>query len=265
MRSIKSGQSLSIKNEKEFSKFLTNLKTGASNLGWYRAEDVNILQNLDDYITKYKGKDEKIKDLRKTIAGLRERILNMDITQFEDSLEKFKELYTNDHEEKDIQKFLENNTWILGDEYVYQQPIFFSQFPMWTDKLDFFLKRYDGFYDIIEIKKATADLFVGLTGDTKIISPTRESPMAGDLKDAISQIINYLEEANIFRQALREINNYINIHKPRGIVIIGRDNKNYNQAVVTLNDYLNDIQILTYDNLYEKAKGFIDRIKKGQS
>jgi len=55
LRSIKPGQSLSIKNEKEFTKFLTYLKTGAINLGWYNAEDVDILHKLDDYVTKNRG------------------------------------------------------------------------------------------------------------------------------------------------------------------------------------------------------------------
>jgi len=265
LRTLRAGQSLSIKNEEEFTKFLTYLKTGAIHLGWYNAEDVDILQNLDDYITKNKDQSGKIGKLRTTIAGLRERIINMDISQFEESLEKFKEIYTNVHDEKDIQKFLTDNTWILGDEYVYQQPIFFSQFPMWKDKLDFFLKRYDGFHDIIEIKKANAELFVGLDEDKPIISPTRESPMAGDLKNAISQIINYLEEANILRQALYELNNNITIHKPKGYVIIGRSDPKYNKAITTLNDYLNDIRILTYDDLYTKAGGFINRIKKGHN
>jgi len=265
LRTLRAGQSLSIKNEKEFTKFLTYLKTGAINLGWYSAEDVDILQNLDDYITKNEDQSEKIGKLRTTIVGLRERILNMDISQFEESLKKFKETYTNEHEEKDIQEFLKDNTWILGDEYVYQQPIFFSQFPMWKDKIDFFLKRYDGYHDIIEIKKADAKLFVGLDENKPIISPTRESPIAGDLKDAISQIISYLEEANVLKHALRELNDNITIHKPRGLVIIGRSDAKYNKAITTLNDYLNDIRILTYDDLYTKASGFISRIKKGNN
>lgn len=264
LRAYRAGQSLNISTKDEFTRFMTHLKTGAINLDWYGADDVDILKNLDDYITKNKDQDEKIGKLRTTISGLRERIINMDISQFEKSLEDFKTIYTNPHEEKDIQQFLKNNTWILGDEYVYQQPVFFSQFPMWKDKLDFFLQRYDTFYDIIELKKADAPLFVGLDENTTIISPTRESPLAGELKDAISQIINYLEEANIYRQALRDTL-HINIYKPRGFVIIGRNNKIYNQAITTLNDYLNDIRILTYDDLYTKASEFIKRIKKGHS
>ena len=266
LRAIRPGQTLAIKSESELAKFMTFLKTGAINLGWYHAEDVDILQNLDDYITKYNDKNEKIDSLRSTIVGLRERIINMDISQFEASLKEFRETYTNEHDEKDIQKFLEKNTWILGDEYVYQQPIFFSQFPMWQDKLDFFVKRYDGFYDIVEIKKADAKLFVGLENvENKLKSPTRESPMAGDLKDAVSQIINYLEEANILRQAINEMNDNIKIHKPRGYIIIGREDVKYKDAITTVNDYLKNIEILTYDRLYEKARGFVTRIKKGHN
>ena len=87
--------------------------------------------------------------------------------------------------------------------------------------------------------------------------------MSGELKDAISQIINYLEEANTYRHAIHDINSSINIHKPRGFVIIGKSNPKYDKAIITLNDYLNDIRILTYDDLYAKANSFIVRIKKG--
>jgi len=156
--------------------------------------------------------------------------------------------------------------WLLGDEYVYQQPIPISQFPMWTSKLDFFVKRYDGFYDIVEIKKASAELFTGLDKtDHKLLTPTRESPMSGDLKDAISQIINYLEQANTLGDSLHKLNENIKIHKPRGYIIIGREDAKYKDAITTVNDYLNNIEILTYDRLYEKAKGFVARIKKGHS
>ena len=264
MRMTRFGASVSINTRTEFTKLMTYLKTGAMNLGWYDAEDVDILKNLDDYIIKYKDEHEKIGGLRNTISGLRERIINMDLSKFEDALKEFHDMYTNKHKEEDLQKFLEQNMWLLGDEYVYQQPISFSQFPLWTSKLDFFVKRFDGFYDIVEIKKADAKLFCGLDKtENKLLTPTRESPMSGDLKDAISQIINYLEQTNTLGDALHKLNENIKIHKPRGYIIIGRDNVKYKDAITTINDYLNNIEILTYDRLYEKAEGFVTRIKKG--
>ena len=263
LRAYRLGQSLSIKTKAEFTKFLTHLKTGAINLDWYDAGDAELFQSLDDYIAKNKDQNDKIDTLRSNMAELKERLINMDISQFEEALKEFKRIYTGKHDESDIQEFLKNNAWILGDEYVYQQPVFFSQFPMWQDKLDFFIKRYDGYYDIIEIKKGNAKLFLGLDERTTINSPTRKSPMSGELKDAISQIINYLEEANTYRHAIHDINSSINIHKPRGFVIIGKSNPKYDKAIITLNDYLNDIRILTYDDLYAKANSFIVRIKKG--
>lgn len=264
LRMIRPGQSLSVKTESEFTKFMTYLKTGAINLDWYNAEDVDILKNLDDYITKYKNEHEKINSLRNTISGLRERLISMDISKFEEGLKEFKILYSNPHKEEDLQKILEQNTWLLGDEYVYQQPIPISQFPMWTSKLDFFVKRYDGFYDIVEIKKADAELFTGLEKtEHKLLAPTRESPMSGELKNAISQIINYLEQANTLGDSLHKLNDTINIHKPRGYIIIGREDEKYKNAITTINYYLNNIEILTYDRLYEKARGFVTRIKKG--
>ena len=162
LRAYRPGQSLAIKTKVEFTKFLTHLKTGAINLDWYDAGDAELFQSLDDYIAKNKDQNDKINTLRSNMAELKERLINMDISQFEDALKKFKKIYTGKHDESNIQEFLKNNAWILGDEYVYQQPVFFSQFPMWQDKLDFFIKRYDGYYDIIEIKKGNAKLFLGL-------------------------------------------------------------------------------------------------------
>ncbi len=76
---------------------MTYLKTCAIKLGWYNAEDVDILKNLDDYITKYKDELDKIGGLQNTISGLRERLISMDISKFEDALKKFKDIYTPDH------------------------------------------------------------------------------------------------------------------------------------------------------------------------
>jgi len=90
LRMVRPAQSLSIRTETEFTKLMTYLKTGAMNLGWYDAEDVDILKNLDDYIIKYQGEREKIGGLRNTISGLRERLISMDISKFEEALKQFR-------------------------------------------------------------------------------------------------------------------------------------------------------------------------------
>ena len=261
LRAIRAGQSLTIKNKKEFAPFLSALTVGAKKHGWYDKTTSNdtSIQQLYDFAAMHKHDKTKIRELLDKISELRTQLINADIPKYTAKLKEFKALYEKDPLEKELQKFLESNLWIFGDLYTSQKSISFNfaQFPLFDNKLDFFLQRYDGFYDIVEIKRSGVSLFTGTDAALK-----REAPITKEVKDAISQIIDYLESAIMMKSALSEYNEQIKIHKPKGVIIIGRGNKRYDKQITTLNDYLNGIQVLTYDALYEKANKYLTSIQQ---
>jgi hypothetical protein len=127
------------------------------------------------------------------------------------------------------------------------------------------LQRYDTFYDIFEIKQPSVDLFREKPGRQSIsealISATRESPISNDLRDAISQMIGYLESAEIWANSLFRAKGIL-LHKPKGMIVIGRSKKSELQAIRTLNFYLNHFEIITYDDLLNKGKEFVKMIER---
>lgn len=261
LRLYRRRQSLNIYTDKEFIGILNSLKLGAKKLNWYEPADADLFTSLDKFKKDNMEDKEKIRKLRKTLQELETQRVQSDIPKFEKGLRNFKKIYSNKHEEEDLQKFLEENTWLFGDVYIDQKPTFFSQFDIWNSKFDFFLERYDGFFDIFEIKKADVKLFIGKR-EKSTDSPARESPISAELKDGISQMIRYLEDANIFESAILRREGVL-IHKPKGYIIIGQDEKGQEaRAIKTLNSYLNGIEVLTYDTVYKRGSNFVSKLKK---
>ena len=166
----------------------------------------------------------------------------------------------NKPDEEDIQKWLKSHQWVLGVEYMESQPIEkVSQFSFDDSRFDFFMQRFDTFFDIIELKKPSAKLFTG-SGITEDVSRTK--PMSKELGAAISQMIHYIELANRRKKELKE-DCKIDIYKPRGLIIIGRTNANKDDSkrLRSVVSYLVNIEVLSYDMLYRKARTFLKHIK----
>ena len=258
-------QNLNISTRDELAGTLEALQTGAKILDWKKTDniiDTKLLEEIKELKQADAKKKEQLREWANQSKTLRLQQLDMDIPRFKKDLSEFKEVFSKEHSELDLQKFLEKNIWLFGAEYLEQQPVYFSQFKIWDSKYDFFLQRYDTFYDIFEIKKADVSLFLYNQNTTKdLTSPARESPISGDLKDALSQMIRYLEDVNIFSNAIL-MREGISIHKPKGRILIGRSSRKDDKAVKTLNSYLNNIEILTYDDLYTKGQEFVKIIEK---
>jgi len=245
---------------------LTNItKTAyeAANLiGWKKTNETQTLKYLDkisDLRTTIVRDQEKIRDLSTKLAQFRIMQLNADIPRFQHDLHEFDNLLKNPHREDDIQQFLEKNTWLFGAEYLETQPVYFSQLSLSDSRFDFLLQRYDTFYDIVEIKRADAQLLNRDTTNEKII-PSRDVPFSSDLKNVISQMIGYLE---LVVEKKKELSKQgIFIHKPKGKIIIGRAlSRREQKAITTIGSYLNQIEIMTYDDLLKRGEIFVETIK----
>ena len=119
---------------------------------------------------------------------------------------------------------------------------------------DYLMEAYDGFLDIIEIKRPGGDFqFWSSQKDHDNIVPH------SDLIKAITQTANYIYEAE------REMNSdkfltrigRIPVVKPRAVLIYGRSNEwndEKRKSYRILNASYHNITILTYDHVLERAK-----------
>ncbi len=257
-------QNFNIHTPEHLANILDASKKATKIVGWGKgieSQSLKLMEKIDSLTeADYKNR-ERIHELSRKLADLRMIQLNMDIPKFKRDLAEFKNLLDGEHHENDLQEFLEKNTWLFGPEYLEKQPVYFSQFSLSDSRFDFMLQRYDTFYDIFEIKTAKAPLLnIDPSALHDLDSPTRKEPISGELKNALSQMIGYLELANIFARELRK--NGIVLHKPKGKIIIGRRTKKEEKAIATLNSYLSHIEIMTYDDLLLKSQGFVEMIKR---
>lgn len=149
-----------------------------------------------------------------------------------EDLEKFKDMVDKDSSELDINDFLVKRPWIISFDYSFLKSERRDMFDM-----HIFDKKWNTGKDIVvELKRANKKT-------TKKYSS--HEVISSDTAVAISQCINYIEE----NKELFE----------RGIVILGKENS---QAVERMNKYLHNIDLLTYNKIYEKAKKVLNFLEK---
>ena len=120
---------------------------------------------------------------------------------------------------------------------------------------DYIMRAFDGFVDLVEIKKPNGLQFWSATKDHNNYVPST------DLVKAITQCLNYIyaieREANSVKFIEKTKSKVI---KPRCILIFGRSNDwndEQREAYRILNAAYNQISILTYDHLLFRAKNVL--------
>ncbi len=238
------------------------LKVGAEQLGWNVIGDAALREKLSQIDALKQDKEkykQRINELYNELLLVKSERLKESIPKYEGELDAFKTLVDSSPSEDDVQQWLKEHLWVLGAEYLDSQPIEnISQFTFENSRFDFFLERFDTFFDIIELKKPTARLFTG-AADTEDVS--RGKPISKDLAASISQMIHYLELATHKRKKLREIAK-IDIYKPRGLIVIGRTkDKAELKRLRSVVSYVVNIEVVSYDMLFRKAELFIKHLK----
>lgn len=168
------------------------------------------------------------------------------------ALEEYEASLAKDHPESYWQSWFSENKWLLGSDFAQ----IIDERHIDTENIaDYIMKAFDGFVDLVEIKKPNGMPFWANSKDHDNYIPSAE------LIKAITQCLNYLraieEEANSVKFVQRTKSKVI---KPRCILIYGRsDNWNDEQreAYRVLNAAYNQLSILTYDHLLMRAKNVL--------
>ena len=173
-----------------------------------------------------------------------------------DALSEFEAKLCEDLPESYWQKWFTDNKWVLGSDFA--QIIDERQID--TENIaDYIMRAFDGFIDLVEIKKPNGLSFWASTKDHDNYVPS------SDLTKAITQCLNYIyeieREANSQKFIERTKSKVV---KPRCILVFGRSdswNDEQREAYRILNSAYNQLSILTYDHLLSRAKnvlGIID-------
>ena len=171
---------------------------------------------------------------------------NSDI--FKLKIKKLKQLVKDPNTtEREFQQFFEQNYWMFGVEYIEaisQEKISDKDIP------DFLLKKYDEFYDILDLKLPIPKLFKNI-GNKR--HPRHE------LSEGCSQIENYIDYS-IENTKKIEDDMQKRIYRPQGILVIGRSDISEKDRLQRFNYNHSKVKIMTYDDVIQKATNLIDKI-----
>ena len=243
------------------------INSAASYLGWVagtpdtvqnmvqEAEELRKIKTLNTEQTQ--RLKERIKTLAAAKQSFQEYVERLSPQTWKEDLKEFSTLLNEKNtDEKTIQNWLFEQTWVFGPYYVETQK---EEITRDNDRVDFLLKRYDTYYDVIELKLPSVELFDNVK--EAIHSPSRENPFSTEVKNAISQVIKYLEEYELDKGAKYYTSSML-IHKPKAIIVVGRRTDKISRALKTLNSRLNGVEIFTYDDMLEIGKNLIDMFEK---
>lgn len=216
------------------------------------AVDLSTLQNLTKQIktqsSELKHKKKIIEELMNNISIYRDQNLKNKVPEYKKILNQFRKLVDAEKTEPSYQKFLKENFWIFGLEYISCKS---QKMAGAKNKPDFSLERYDKFRDIVEIKRPQDKVFV---------KSGKRYSQGIKLKEALAEVMDYVD------YFLRHINDEIiefgeTYYKPKAIIVIGRAN-GLKDKVNQLNSFLHRIEIVTYDDLIERAEKIIEFYEK---
>lgn len=161
-------------------------------------------------------------------------------------------IYEANQKEKFFQNWIESNLWVFGTSYI--RKLDESNLSFSSDS-DIVMETLDGFYELIEVKLPSASLFnFDKSHNTYYPSST--------LSSALGQVLKYLQDVDEFKPNIEKANN-TTVLFPKAKLIIGKEPSvdAEKEALRRLNASLNNVEILTYDNLIKNAEKLIEIYK----
>lgn len=213
---------------------------------------VGLVSALADRVTDLRSLPELGEDdnVRMAAAALR-------VTHRNQALKKLRTLIEEDALELEFQELLEQNWWMLGGQYI-------SMIPRreWTveDALDILLETADRYFEIVELKRSNAHIFIRDHGNWIV---------SAEVNKAVNQAAHYISEIEADRGNL--VRKYkIDLYKLSAKVLIGtledddEDASAKREALRMYNSHLHRIQVITFDE-FERIADNVVHANLGES
>lgn len=172
-----------------------------------------------------------------------------------DAVERLDGMLEQDRIEGDWQKFFETNDWILGSDFVR----ILDERAIDTGHIaDYLMEAYDGFLDLIEIKRSEG----GLKFWMDQLDHGNYVPHS-DLVKAIAQAGRYLYEVEREANSVKFLErvDHVKTIKPRCVLLFGRSrgwNEQQHEAYRLLNASYHNLTIMTYDHVLLRARRILN-------
>lgn len=161
--------------------------------------------------------------------------------------------------ETDLQEFLEGKPWLLGLDYARVLP----KQPLPRGVADFLLARFDGFYDLLELKDPNDPIVV--------VPSTGSSPPSASKVTLSKSLGQALAQVHLYRDTMRH--EQVTEHHyglpetrdPRVIIILGTSNNlddTQRRILHELNCSLHRVEIIPYDIVGKRAAALLKAVEQ---
>jgi len=177
-------------------------------------------------------------------AGLRQ-------AQRAQAVRKFKAMLDENLLEDRWQRWFQANSWVLGSQFV---RVLDERHIDAANISDFLMEAYDGFLDVVEIKRPGG----GLQFWASALDHGNYIP-SSDLTKAVTQASRYIYEVEREANSVKFLERVGGVRtvKPRCILVFGRSN-NWNveqaEAYRIMNAGFHNLTVLTYDHVFTRAR-----------
>lgn len=170
------------------------------------------------------------------------------------AVEELRALMAAGAEESAFQRLFEQHHWMLGSQYLGRAS---DRTIVLGDQQDFILRSSDGFFDIVEIKRPTADI-VRYDESHKNWYPSV------DLSKVLGQVLAYLShlDANLHNIAYTK---QIQVYRARATIVIGvlgDEHLEQRKALRDLNASLSRVRVITFTEVLWTARQLLESTRK---
>lgn len=197
---------------------------------------------------------------RATLSALGSR-LSERIDDLEHAAEEYNNLVSSAATETQLHSYLQRTPWLLGLDYVKVR----SKVLIPRGELDFVLDRFDGYFDVLELKGPGDPIVVAPDAVDGVPPPASTYRLSPALGSALAQIHFYRESLQGDQQHLSDFYGLDYARTPRFIIVIGREEgllAHQRTVLAQLNQTLHRVEILPYDLVGKRAQTWIGKLRE---
>jgi hypothetical protein len=159
-----------------------------------------------------------------------------------------------------LQLFIQDHPWMVGLDYVGVR----SKALAPRGQLDFILERFDGFYDILELKGPDEPIVMTRPGTDERPPPPSAYRLGPAVAQALAQIHLYRDLLSIAPELMERMYGLKHSRDPRLIIVVGRAEvmtEDSRRVLELLNLSLHRVEIMPYDLLGRRAEGWLANVE----
>lgn len=239
----------------------------ASALRGLEVEDIAVLEELINYVTRIGGGTQLAQFLTEsetgraaTVSALVDKLPDR-IADIRRHLADYNALIANpESTETNVQHLLEVHPWIVGLPYVRTR----ARVPIPRGELDFVLYRYDGFFDVMELKSPQDVIIEERQSNSEDVPPSASAySLSRALSGALAQAHHYREILDR-SGALSAQYGLNDSRQPRILIVLGSSvslNDQTREILRQLNLSLHRVEIIPYDLLGTRTLGLLNNLE----